>query len=71
MTAHVPGQGETMDSSQEDIKHDSFEELLKLPPHILEEKANEVLRAQDEQRDREVLLPRSWSCLKTCFTSDD
>jgi hypothetical protein len=60
-----------MENYREDIKQDSFEYLSHLPPDILEEKANEILRAQEDQKYREVLLPRSWSCLKTYFVSED
>ena len=60
-----------MDNSQRDIEPDSFEYLSKLPPDILEEMANEGLRAQEDQIYREVCLPLSWKCLKSYFTSKD
>ena len=60
-----------MDNSQRDIDPDIFEYLSKLPPDILEKMANEGLRAQEEQIYREVWLPLSWECLKSCFTSKD
>ena len=60
-----------IDNSQEYIEQDSFEYLSKLPPDILEEMANEGLRAQEDQKYRDVFLPRSWNCLKTYFTNKD
>jgi hypothetical protein len=60
-----------MDNSQGDIDPDIFEYLSKLPPDILEEMANEGLRAQEDQKYREVLLPLSWECLKSYFISKD
>jgi len=60
-----------MDNSQRDIDPDIFEYLSKLPPDILEKMANEGLRAQEDQIYREVLLPLSWECLKSYFTSKD
>jgi hypothetical protein len=60
-----------MDNSQRDIDPDIFEYLSKLPPDILEKVANEGLRAQEDQIYREVLLPLSWECLKSYFTSKD
>jgi hypothetical protein len=60
-----------MDNSQGDIDPDIFEYLSKLPPDILEEMANEGLRAQEDQKYQEVLLPLSWECFKSYFISKD
>jgi hypothetical protein len=60
-----------MDNSQGDIDPDIFEDLSKLPPDILEEKANKGLRAQEDQKYQEILLPLSWECFKGYFISKD